>query len=43
MQIPNIKMNDHHDIPQLGFGLYLVKDDETPASVREARGSLHHN
>lgn len=36
MQIPNIKMNDHHDIPQLGFGLYLVKDDETPASVREA-------
>lgn len=36
MQIPNIKMNDHHDIPQLGFGLYLVKDDETPSSVREA-------
>ena len=36
MQIPNIKLNDHHDIPQLGFGLYLVKDDETPSSVREA-------
>lgn len=36
MLIPSLKLNDHHDIPQLGFGLYLVKDNETPAVVKEA-------
>lgn len=36
MNIPNIKLHDNNTIPQLGFGLYLVTDEETPASVAEA-------
>lgn len=36
MLIPTIKLNDHNTIPQLGFGLYLVEDNQTPASVQEA-------
>ena len=36
MNTPNIKLHDNNTIPQLGFGLYLVTDEETPASVAEA-------
>lgn len=36
MLMPTIKLNDHNSIPQLGFGLWQVTDDETTASVKEA-------
>jgi 2,5-diketo-D-gluconate reductase A len=36
MLIPTIKLNDHTTIPQIGFGLYLVEDQQTNSSVQEA-------
>ena len=36
MLIPTIKLNDHTSIPQLGFGLYLVPDEDTNSSVQQA-------
>lgn len=36
MLIPTIKLNDHTTIPQIGFGLYLVEDQNTNSSVQEA-------
>ena len=36
MLIPTIKLNDHSSIPQLGFGLYLIPDDEANTAVQQA-------
>lgn len=35
-QVPNIALNDGVEIPQLGFGVFLVPPGETKASVAEA-------
>jgi 2,5-diketo-D-gluconate reductase A len=34
--VPSIKLNDGNAIPQLGFGVYQVRPDETAAAVRTA-------
>jgi 2,5-diketo-D-gluconate reductase A len=34
--VPSIKLNDGNAIPQLGFGVYQIKPDETAAAVRSA-------
>lgn len=34
--IPQIKLNDGNSIPQLGFGVWQVPDDEATQAVREA-------
>ena len=34
--VPSITLNDGNTIPQLGFGVYQVKPDETAAAVRSA-------
>src|ERR1700753_1797829 len=34
--VPSIKLNDGNAIPQLGFGVYQIKPDETAAAVRTA-------
>ena len=36
MTIPSITLNNGVDIPQLGFGVFLVPDDETAAAVSGA-------
>lgn len=36
MTIPSITLNNGVDIPQLGFGVFLVPDDETTAAVTGA-------
>lgn len=35
-QIPNIKLNNGVEMPQLGFGVFQVPDDQTTAAVAEA-------
>jgi 2,5-diketo-D-gluconate reductase A len=34
--VPSIELNDGHAIPQLGFGVFQIKPDETAAAVRSA-------
>jgi 2,5-diketo-D-gluconate reductase A len=34
--VPNIQLNDGHAIPQLGFGVWQVPDDEATQAVRDA-------
>jgi 2,5-diketo-D-gluconate reductase A len=34
--VPSIKLNDGNAIPQLGFGVFQIKPDETAAAVRSA-------
>lgn len=34
--VPNIKLNDGHNMPQLGFGVYQVPDAETQKAVETA-------
>jgi 2,5-diketo-D-gluconate reductase A len=34
--IPTIALNDGHEIPQLGFGVFQIPPDETEQAVREA-------
>jgi 2,5-diketo-D-gluconate reductase A len=36
MTVPTIKLNDGHDIPQLGFGVFKVDPDETERIVSDA-------
>jgi 2,5-diketo-D-gluconate reductase A len=36
MTVPTIKLNDGHDIPQLGFGVFKVDPDETERIVTDA-------
>jgi 2,5-diketo-D-gluconate reductase A len=36
MTIPTIKLNDGHDIPQLGFGVFLVDPNEAQRIVEDA-------
>jgi 2,5-diketo-D-gluconate reductase A len=36
MTIPNLTLNNGVEIPQLGFGVFQVPDDETEAAVSEA-------
>jgi 2,5-diketo-D-gluconate reductase A len=36
MTVPNLAMNNGVDIPQLGFGVFLVPDSETKAAVSSA-------
>src|SRR3954452_5883651 len=33
-QVPNIKLNDGREIPQLGFGVFQIDPDETAEAVR---------
>lgn len=35
-KVPTIELNDGARIPQLGFGVYQIKPDETAAAVRAA-------
>lgn len=35
-QVPTIKLNDGVSIPQLGFGVFQIKPDETAAAVKTA-------
>lgn len=35
-QVPTIKLNDGVNIPQLGFGVFQIKPDETAAAVKTA-------
>jgi 2,5-diketo-D-gluconate reductase A len=35
-QVPNITLNDGTEIPQLGFGVFLVPPDETQRTVEQA-------
>ncbi|MBO0827036.1 MAG: aldo/keto reductase [Streptosporangiales bacterium] len=35
-QVPNVRLADGHDMPQVGFGVYKVPQDETVAAVRTA-------
>jgi 2,5-diketo-D-gluconate reductase A len=34
--VPSITLNDGHTIPQLGFGVFQIKPDQTAAAVRSA-------
>lgn len=34
--VPNTKLNDGNEIPQLGFGVYQIKPEDTAESVAEA-------
>jgi 2,5-diketo-D-gluconate reductase A len=34
--VPTIELNDGHRIPQLGFGVFQIKPDETAAAVKTA-------
>jgi 2,5-diketo-D-gluconate reductase A len=34
--VPQVKLNDGRSIPQVGFGVFLVPDDETEAAVTSA-------
>ncbi len=34
--VPTIKLNDGHDIPQLGFGVFKVDPDEAERIVSDA-------
>jgi 2,5-diketo-D-gluconate reductase A len=36
MTVPTIKLNDGHDIPQLGFGVFKVDPDQTERIVSDA-------
>lgn len=36
MTIPTLKLNDGHEIPQLGYGVFLVPPDDTERAVSEA-------
>jgi 2,5-diketo-D-gluconate reductase A len=36
MNVPNLTLNDGHEIPQLGFGVFKVSNDDIVASVRTA-------
>jgi 2,5-diketo-D-gluconate reductase A len=36
--VPNIELNDGNTIPQLGFGVFQIKPDETAAAVKAALG-----
>src|SRR5687767_13751740 len=36
MTVPTLKLNDGHDIPQLGFGVFKVDPDETERIVTDA-------
>jgi 2,5-diketo-D-gluconate reductase A len=36
MTIPTVKLNDGHEIPQLGYGVFLVPPDDTERAVSEA-------
>ena len=36
MTVPTITLNDGHDIPQLGFGVFKVDPDETERIVTDA-------
>lgn len=38
MNIPQIKLNDQNSIPQLGYGLWQVKDEEAEGLIKEAIG-----
>ncbi|MCL2316474.1 MAG: aldo/keto reductase [Actinomycetia bacterium] len=38
-EIPQTTLNDGVTIPQLGFGTYLIPDDEAPAAVATALGA----
>jgi len=35
-QVPNVRLNNGVEIPQLGFGVFQVPPDETAATVRDA-------
>ncbi len=37
-KVPTIELNDGVTIPQLGFGVFQIKPDETPAAVKRALG-----
>ena len=34
--VPSITLNDGNTIPQLGFGVFQIKPDQTAAAVRSA-------
>ena len=36
MSVPNITLNDGHEIPQLGFGVFQIPPDETAEAVKVA-------
>ncbi|TQK20071.1 2,5-diketo-D-gluconate reductase A [Microbacterium sp. SLBN-154] len=36
MTIPTVKLNDGHEIPQLGYGVFLVPPEDTERAVSEA-------
>ncbi|MEI3867207.1 aldo/keto reductase [Microbacterium sp. CCNWLW134] len=36
MTIPTLKLNDGHEIPQLGYGVFLVPPEDTERAVSEA-------
>ncbi|NYF17452.1 2,5-diketo-D-gluconate reductase A [Microbacterium sp. AK009] len=36
MTIPTVKLNDGHEIPQLGYGVFLVPPEDTERAVGEA-------
>ena len=33
---PTIKLNDGHEMPRLGFGVWLISDADTPRAVKTA-------
>src|SRR4051794_23280177 len=35
-QVPNIKLNDGHEIPQLGFGVFQIDPEQTADAVKTA-------
>ena len=35
-QVPNITLNDGNTIPQLGFGVFQIKPDDTADAVKTA-------
>ena len=36
MPVPNIKLNDGREIPQIGFGVFQISPDETAEAVEQA-------